>query len=75
MILKGTRYPDYGHFSNLLIYTQVKIYVQLLFGRVGLLKNARPLPKWKGQKSSTHLPGKEKALLGNDKINIRSGSL
>lgn len=52
MILKGTRYPDYGHFSNLLIYTQVKIYIQLLFGRSGLLRNAGPLPKWKGQKSS-----------------------
>lgn len=67
MILKGTRYPDYGHFSNLLIYTQVKIYIQFSsLWEIWVSVKCRTTPKMERAEeqatASTHLPGKETAF-------------
>lgn len=78
MILKGTRYPDYGYFSNLVIYTWVYLRTTSLW-EIWVSTKCRSTPKTKRAEeqptASTRLPGRETALLGNDKINLRSDSL
>lgn len=78
MILKGTRYPDYGHFSNLLIYTKVNLCTTSLW-EIWASAKCRTTPKTEREEeqptASTRLPGRETALLGNDKTNLRSDSL